>query len=95
MEENKASNREFKRTMRAKRQKKRAKKTIKTPLSERKFNPNYAEDTQLGVSRVVFPTFRVDEDDLGLINQIAEKTGVDRSVLMRSIIRQFIQKNNE
>jgi Ribbon-helix-helix protein, copG family len=50
-----------------------------------------APDTKKGVTRSLFPTFRIDKEDLDAINEHCERDGIDRSVLMRSIVKQFLE----
>jgi hypothetical protein len=51
-----------------------------------------APDSKDGVTRVVFPSFRVDPDDLAGVNAYCDRTGEQRSVLMRRLIREFLEQ---
>lgn len=69
----------------------RSKDTIKTEG----LKPWKASDSTTGVTRRTFPTFRVNEDDLNAINEYCETEGIERSVLMRRLIAEFIQSINK
>ena len=53
-----------------------------------------AADSKTGVSRCIFPQFRVDREDLEIINDHCQKTDVERSVLMRQLVKEFCQSLN-
>lgn len=65
----------------------RTKETINTEG----IKPWQAPDTTTGVTRKLFPTFRVNEDDLNAINAYCEAEGIERSVLMRRLVREFLE----
>lgn len=54
-----------------------------------------ASDSKPGITRSKFPTFRVDPEDLEAINDHCESEGVERSVLMRQLIKTFLQSLKE
>ena len=69
----------------------RSKDTIKTEG----LKPWKASDSTTGVTRRTFPTFRANEDDLNAINEYCETEGIERSVLMRRLIREFLESIEE
>lgn len=54
-----------------------------------------AEDSSEGITRVNFPTFRVDPEALEAINQYCKESGEGRAVLMRRLIREFLEARNQ
>lgn len=54
-----------------------------------------AEDSQEGVTRVTFPTFRVNQEDLEEINDYCDRAGESRPVLMRRLIREFLDSQKK
>lgn len=60
-------------------------------INTKGLKPWQAKDTQPGVIRSLFPTFRVDQSDLNEINDYCKAEGIERSILMRRLIRDFLE----
>lgn len=73
------------------RRRERARETINTEG----IKPWQAPDSITGVTRRLFPTFRVDDDDLNEINAFCKAEGIKRSVFMRRLIREFLDSLKE
>ena len=67
----------------------------KTAKATAGIKPWLAADSTPGIERVLFPTFRVDAEDLAAINRCAENDGVTRTVLIRKIIKEFLERRKD
>lgn len=70
-------------------QKKHDRRSDRNPETINMSGLRRASDSKVGVKRVNFPSFRVDPEDLDLINSYCQERGIDRAVLMRQIISGF------